>query len=127
MTTRKLLVIDDEPDIASFIGQVAEELGYEVRATSDPDEFKLYYSEFGPDVVILDVVMPDVDGIELVKYLADQGCASKILVISGYVERYLDNTRSLGEAFGLPSVSAMAKPIELPRLEEFLEAGPTMA
>jgi len=125
-TTRKLLVIDDEPDIARFIGQVAEGLGYEVRATSDPEEFKQYYVDFAPDVLILDVVMPEVDGIELVKYLADRGCTSKILVISGYVEHYLDNTRTLGEAFGLPSITAMAKPIELPKLEVFLEAGPSM-
>ena len=122
MTTRKLLVIDDEPDIARFVAQVAEGLGYEVRSTSDPDEFKKFYTEFEPDVVILDVVMPEVDGIELVKYLADNGCMSKILVISGYAQRYLDNTKSLGEAFGLPSISAMAKPIELPRLEKFLQA-----
>jgi hypothetical protein len=41
-------------------------------------------------------------------------------VISGYAERYLNNTKSLGEAFGLPSITAMSKPIELPKLEEFL-------
>jgi len=123
MTTRKLLVIDDEPDIARFVAQVAEGLGYDVRATTDPDDFKRHYAEFAPDVVILDVVMPDVDGIELVKYLAENGCMSKILVISGYAERYLDNTKSLGEAFGLSSISAMAKPIELPSLEAFLDAG----
>lgn len=122
MTARKLLVIDDEPDIARFVAQVAEGLGYDVWATTKADEFKRYYAEFAPDVVILDVVMPEVDGIELVKYLADNGCMSKILVISGYAERYLDNTKSLGEAFGLPSIKAMAKPIDLPNLEAFLDA-----
>ena len=121
MTMRKLLIIDDEPDIAQFVAQVAEGLGYDVRTTSDPEEFKRQYAEFQPDVVILDVVMPEVDGIELVKHLAENGCTSKILVISGYAERYLNNTKSLGEAFGLPSITAMAKPIELPSLEAFLD------
>jgi len=118
----RLLVIDDEPDIARFIGQVAEELGYEVRVTTDPDDFKRGYDDFHPTVIVLDVVMPEVDGIELVKFLAQRNCSARILVISGYAERYLDNTKTLGEAFGLQSITAMAKPVELPRLEEFLSA-----
>lgn len=120
----KLLVIDDEPDIARYIGQVAEELGYEVRVTTDADTFKHSYDDFNPTVVILDVVMPEVDGIELVKFLAQRNCSARILVISGYAQRYLDNTKTLGEAFGLQSVTAMAKPIELPKLEEFLSTEP---
>jgi DNA-binding NtrC family response regulator len=118
----RLLVIDDEPDIARYIGLVAEELGYEVRVTTDPEVFKRDYDELKPTVIILDVVMPEVDGIELVKFLAQRNCAARVLVISGYAERYLDNTRTLGEAFGLQSITAMAKPVELPKLEEFLKA-----
>lgn len=118
----KLLVIDDEPDIARYIGFVAEELGYEVRVTTDPDAFKRSYEEIKPTVIVLDVVMPEVDGIELVKFLAQRHCDARILVISGYAERYLDNTKTLGEAFGLQSITAMAKPVELPKLEEFLKA-----
>lgn len=66
--------------------------------------------------------MPNIDGIELVKYLAQAGCDARVLVISGYTERYLDNTRTLGEAFGLASITAMRKPIELTQLEAFLSA-----
>lgn len=122
MIARRLLVIDDEPDIAEYIGQVGEGLGYQVRVTSEVESFKSSFQAFSPDVVVLDVVMPEIDGIELVKYLASNGCTAKILVISGYAQRYLDNTKALGEAFGLESVTAMAKPIELPKLEKFLDA-----
>ena len=44
------------------------------------------------------------------------------LVISGYAQRYLDNTKVLGEAFGLQSITAMTKPIDLLKLEDFLSA-----
>jgi CheY-like chemotaxis protein len=115
-------VVDDEPDIAQYIGQVAEGLGYETRVTTDAENFKESFTGFNPDVIVLDVVMPEIDGIELVKYLATQECGARILVISGYAQRYLDNTKALGEAFGLMSVTAMSKPIELPKLEEFLNA-----
>ncbi|MPY71196.1 MAG: response regulator [Alphaproteobacteria bacterium] len=122
MTGSRLLIIDDEPDIARFVGQVAEGLGYEVSVTTDAEAFKQQVEAFAPDVVIMDIVMPEVDGIELVKFLAETGSSARVLVMSGYAERYLNNTKTLGEAFGLKSVTAMAKPIELPKLEAFLSA-----
>lgn len=122
MNSGHLLVIDDEPDIGRFIGTVAEGLGYEVTVTTEADKFIDAYNEKNPDVIVVDVVMPNIDGIELVKYLAQAGCDARVLVISGYTERYLDNTRTLGEAFGLASITAMRKPIELTQLEAFLSA-----
>lgn len=118
--TRRLLVIDDEPDIARYIGQVAEDLGYEVRVTTEAETFKARYDDFQPTAVILDIVMPDVDGIELIKFLGRRHCTARILVISGYHRRYLESAKTLGEALGLQSVTVMAKPVELPRLEAFL-------
>ena len=120
MNSGHLLVIDDEPDIARFIGTVAEGLGYEVTVTTEADQFIDAYNGKNPNVIVVDVVMPDIDGIELVKFLAEAGCKARVLVISGYTERYLDNTRTLGEAFGLSSITAMRKPIELNQLEAFL-------
>ncbi len=117
-----LLVIDDEPDIAQFIGTVAEGLGYEVSVTTDAREFKQAYQASKPSVIVVDVVMPEVDGIELVKFLAETGCDARVLIISGYAERYLDNTATLGEAFGIASITAMKKPLELTQLEAFLTA-----
>ncbi len=122
MSSRHLLVIDDEPDIARFIGTVAEGLGYEVTVTTEAEEFIDAYNKKNPDVIVVDVVMPNIDGIELVKYLAQAGCSARVLVISGYTERYLYNTKTLGEAFGLSSITAMRKPIELNQVEEFLSA-----
>ena len=59
---------------------------------------------------------------ELVKYLAIQEYGARILVISGYAQCYFDNTKALGEAFGLMSLTTMSKLIELPKLEEYLYA-----
>lgn len=123
MTARRLLIIDDEPDIGQFIGAVAEGLGYEVTITTEAQAFIDAYNNENPNVVVVDVVMPNIDGIELVKYLAHSGCAARVLVISGYTERYLDNTKVLAEAFGLASVTAMKKPLELTHLEDFLSGG----
>jgi len=122
MTSRRVLIIDDEPDIGEFIGAVAEGLGYEVTVTTEAEAFIDAYNAEHPDVVVVDVIMPNIDGIELVKYLAELGCSARVLVVSGYTERYLDNTTSLAEAYGLSSVTAMRKPIDLAELETYLSA-----
>ena len=126
--SRRLLVVDDEPDIARFIADAAVDLGYDVRTAGSAEAFKRLYDAFDPtvvilDVVILDVVMPDVDGIELVQFLAERKCKARVLVISGYAPQYMSYTATLGQALGLPSIRALAKPIDLDALKDFL-AGP---
>ena len=120
MTDRKVLVIDDQPQIGDFIRNVAERLGFDVMVTSEPNAFKAGYDEFRPDIIVLDVVMPEQDGIELIRYLADRGCNSRLIIVSGYNSLYLKSSRVLAEDLGLPSVMALAKPIELEALEAAL-------
>ena len=77
---KRLLVVDDEPDFADFVKRTAEGLDYEVSALSDPNLFKHAYAEFNPDVIVLDMVMPDIEGIELVQWLAEQSCTATIRI-----------------------------------------------
>ncbi|MFQ5534624.1 MAG: response regulator [Sphingomonadales bacterium] len=120
MSDKRLLVVDDEPDIGDFIRAVAEGQSFEVVVTSKAGDFLKAYDEFNPTAICLDVVMPDVDGIELLKLLADRQCEVPILVISGYSKLYLDSAENLAEAFGLPYVKTLAKPLGLSTLRAAL-------
>ena len=120
MAEKRLLIIDDEPDVGRFIQRVAETGGYQVRVTGCAKEFKEALDSFEPSVICLDVVMPDVDGIELLHYLAEQKCRSRILIVSGHAGRYLEPAGTLGRALGLPAVDTMAKPLELATLRDAL-------
>ena len=120
MTEKRLLVIDDEPEIGEFIRTVAEEMGYEVQVTSSADEFQVAYASFRPTLIMLDIVMPDIDGIELLRYLASRGCQAKVLVMSGYSEKYLDSAQKLSDAYGLHNIDRLTKPIRLAKLREVL-------
>jgi CheY-like chemotaxis protein len=75
---------------------------------------------FKPPAVILDLVMPGTDGIECLRYLADLGCTAPILVMSGYSGKLLESARSLGDAFGLPFVRSLEKPIRVKLLRTAL-------
>lgn len=122
MNQRRLLVIDDEAEIGEFIREVAEDLGYEVVVTRHAEAFKTGYESFDPTLIMLDIVMPDVDGIELLRYLAQEGCRAKVLVMSGYSEKYLESAEKLSDAYGLKRIDRLTKPIRLAKLREVLSA-----
>lgn len=111
MPHKRLLVIDDEPGFGTFVQHVAEREGFEVRVTTHADTFKAELVRFRPSMVVLDVVMPDVEGIELLQYLAEANWLGPVLVISGYNPEYLRLAKSLGGSRGLPSVTTLTKPI----------------
>ena len=77
---------------------------------------------FGPDVIILDLFMPDMDGIEVLRLLAEQHCDVPILMISNYQDGILTQAVRLAEGLGLNLAGSLNKPIQLPRLEAALEA-----
>lgn len=122
MTEKRLLVIDDEPGFGAFVRQVAEGEGYEVCVTTHAEEFKQALASFGPTIIALDVVMPDVEGIELLQYLADSNWVGPVLVISGYNPDYLRLAKALGGSRGLPSVTTLTKPIHARDLRAALTA-----
>ena len=116
----RLLVIDDETSICEVISTIAEDAGYEVCATTSATDFKRYVTSNDPTVIVLDVVMPDTDGIELMRYRAECNCKAPILVMSGH-RTYLGLSEALGRALGMPAVTAVPKPLEVKRVRSFLE------
>ncbi|CAN5335001.1 EAL domain-containing response regulator [soil metagenome] len=117
----RLLVIDDEQQIAEFIRDVAEQVGYEVTVAENFDAFRRIYAEFSPTLIALDLQMPGVDGVELLRYLAAEGYRERIIVISGMHQKVLDSTRRLGREYGLDVAATLQKPVMLNDLREVLE------
>jgi CheY-like chemotaxis protein len=62
-------VVDDERDFADLVVRVAGQLGYQAEAASTAAAFQACYLAAVPDVIVLDIVMPDQDGIELMRWL----------------------------------------------------------
>lgn len=120
MTARRLLIVDDEPRFAAFVERVAQRMGFEVEVTAHGRDFKASYLRRTPDVVVIDMVMPDIDGNELVLWLVEQGCTANIIIITGYHPDYALNARLLAEFKGLRSVQTLSKPMDVVRLREAL-------
>jgi EAL domain-containing protein (putative c-di-GMP-specific phosphodiesterase class I) len=116
----RLLVVDDQPDILDFVGQVAEAVGYEIRLANDADEFRDAVRTFRPSLMILDLQMPQTDGIELIRELGAAGTRASILISSGMDQRVLQSAEQLGLSHGLKMVGFLQKPIMLADLEALL-------
>jgi DNA-binding response OmpR family regulator len=122
MSTERLLVVDDEADFGTFVRRVAEKLGFETRVTTRADEFKKIYGDFKPTVIALDMVMPDVDGIELVRWLVAMRTEARIVIISGFDPNYAKAAELLGNVAGVISIMSLKKPDAVTDLENALLA-----
>lgn len=128
MKQPRLLLVDDEPVLADFVASAARECGYDAILTSDDGQFRGEFLVTRPDMVVLDLGMPGMDGIELLRFLAEQRFQSPVLIISGFDRRVLESAFRLGEAHGLTMVGPLEKPVRLEELESLLtDLKPTLA
>jgi CheY-like chemotaxis protein len=120
MRPPRLLVIDDEPALADFVAEVAGECGFEAILTSDNHDFREEFVAGRPDIVVLDLGMPGMDGVELLRFLAAEEYSAPVLIISGFDRRVLESAFRLGEALGLTMIGPLEKPVRFQQLERLL-------
>ena len=119
MTGRRLLVVDDEPDFGKIVATVGRGLGYEVEVTTTAKAFQQAFLRQVPDLICLDVVMPDMDGVQLVQWLAKREFRNKVVIMSGFNPIYAKMARTLGTAGGFEAVT-LTKPIAIADLKKIL-------
>ena len=120
MPLPRLLLIDDEPVLAEYMADAAAGCGFTPVVTSDDSQFREEFIANRPDVVALDLGMPGMDGVELIRFLADQDYRSPVLIVSGFDRRVLESAFRLGEALGLSMAGPLEKPVRLEQLEAML-------
>lgn len=121
MPRPRLLVIDDEPALGEFMASVAEDCGWQAEVTAEDREFRERFIADPPALVALDLGMPGMDGVELLRFLAEQDHRAPVLIVSGFDRRVLDSAFGLGEALGLSMAGPLEKPLRYDDLERELE------
>ena len=117
MTRPRLLLIVDEPQLAAFVANAARLCGYDPISTDRDEDFRARFIEHRPEMVALDLGMPGMDGVELLRFLADHDFGGPVLIISGFDRRVLESAFRLGKALGLKMVGPIEKPARLDALE----------
>lgn len=117
---KRLLVVDDEIEFGDYVRRVAVDLGFEVAVTSGAREFMGIYPKFNPSVIVMDVVMPEIEGMELVQWLADEDCAAAVIVATGFAPNYAEIAEKLGAAKGIKKITTLNKPVRAAALRSAL-------
>ena len=120
MALPRLLLIDDEPALAAFVAKAADMCGFEPTIADQDLQFRELFQANRPQMVALDLGMPGMDGVELLRFLASEDYKDPVLIISGFDRRVLESAYRLGEAIGLQMVGPLEKPARLEQLEEIL-------
>jgi EAL domain-containing protein (putative c-di-GMP-specific phosphodiesterase class I) len=121
MTSPKILVLDDEPMVRQIICDVARSCGFEAFDTGDPADFEARIRADPPHIVVLDLLMPGIDGVEILRNLSGHLTNIPILIASGMDNRLLDAARQLGEARGLKMAGVIQKPFRAAELRSKLQ------
>lgn len=120
MRVERILVIDDDHDSGQFVIDAAEAKGIECIATATAGDF-LEHLSADTTLIFLDIVMPEIDGIELLRMLGQAGCTAGIVLMSGADNRVMETAREWAETIGLPIIGHLQKPFRLTELETIFE------
>lgn len=116
----RLLVLDDDEAIGQLLVLVAQRAGYEVRLCMHAAHFFGALQSWSPTHLAIDLTMPDMPGLEVMRQVAAQGSRAWVIVSSGAgaadIEAALQHARSLG----LRTAGALPKPFSLKSMRELL-------
>ncbi len=111
----RILVIDDEIDVCAMLVQVFEAFGYATQyATNGKDALELVKS-FNPHFIFLDVIMPEMSGLDVLKEIRKINTSIKVFMISG-----MHDLGMAKEAMKLGAIDYIPKPIDIDELVKYL-------
>jgi EAL domain-containing protein (putative c-di-GMP-specific phosphodiesterase class I) len=114
-----LISLDDDEQIGAIVKTIAERGGFEAHTFTSPDPFREKLRVLSPDVIVLDLQMPQMDGVQTLRYLAELGVKAAIVLVTGMDERTILAAGQYGKTRGLNVVAAIQKPFTP---EELLDA-----
>jgi len=117
MASKQILVVDDEIGIRELLSEILFDEGYQVHLAENAEQARAHRNEHEPDLVLLDIWMPDTDGVTLLKEWVEQDLLTMpVVMMSGHgtIETAVEATR-------IGAVDFLEKPISLQKLLNTIE------
>ncbi|MDA3839328.1 MAG: response regulator [Candidatus Delongbacteria bacterium] len=116
MAVKKILVIDDQPEILEILSEILEILGHEVHAITTGNDLEKIFDSHDIDIVISDYQMPDMTGYDISKIIKEKYPSVKVYIVSGYHSVLSEEKMSKYGVSGL-----LDKPFKMEELKEILK------
>jgi EAL domain-containing protein (putative c-di-GMP-specific phosphodiesterase class I)/CheY-like chemotaxis protein len=118
----KLLIVDEDRDVAELAAGVARKVGYTVATALSGAGFVQLLESFQPSLIMMELHLPDTDGVELLRSLAARACPANVVLASAVDDRVLAAAHELGVSHGLSMCGTFPKPLPLAELQTKLAA-----
>ncbi|MDD3815876.1 MAG: sigma 54-interacting transcriptional regulator, partial [Desulfocapsaceae bacterium] len=113
---KKILIVDDDPSLARTLELYFQGKGYQVLVAESGQRALTHWRQEGPDLILLDVQLPDLDGPEVLRRSIDQGLEGDVIMITAF-----QDTEATLAALRLGAVDYLYKPLDLDALDLLLK------
>src|ERR1700760_3569815 len=120
LTRPVVLIVDDEEGIRHFVQHVAESVGLNTVLASGGAEALGLLKTLTPAIVVMDMQMPNGDGVQLIQGLAGLGVKTSVVILSGGDHRLLDVTSEIARQRGIEIGATLQKPVRFNDLRQCL-------
>ncbi len=117
MNSKRILVVDDEVEICRVLSEYLKELHFDVQEAQDGEQAVAMVDEYDPDLVFLDIKMPQVSGLEALRRIRKQHPRLKVVMITG-----VDDKKLAREALLLGASDFIPKPFSFSYLQRVLDS-----
>lgn len=121
MENLSILVVDDDVQFGRLINRVVSNMGHTVEQISSSREIMQRYADFAPDVIFLDIFMPDLDGLEIAKWLSDQQFGGRLIFMTGHDPAFLTAAKTTVEDRIAGSIATLEKPARIEEIRAVLD------
>ncbi|GIL38542.1 EAL domain-containing response regulator [Roseiterribacter gracilis] len=117
----RLIALDDELIMLRLVELLAMQSGAETRTTTDPELFLSLVREWAPDYALVDLQMPNLDGLQVLRELAELRSSAVVVLMSAFEPKVLNVAQSIGKSLGLTMGPVLQKPITASNFARALE------
>jgi EAL domain-containing protein (putative c-di-GMP-specific phosphodiesterase class I) len=115
-----MLILEDDPGVGNVIRMIATACGLESQVVGQAEAFFAAIEAWRPTHIALDLVMPDMDGVQVLGELGRRGCSAAIIITSGMGSRVLEAAQRSAREHGLTVIGVLAKPFSAASLRDLL-------
>lgn len=122
MDAPRVIIVNDDQNTGNLLAEICSNCNYIVRTATSAKAFISIYDDVNPELILLDLQLGDVDGIELLRYLVDAKCSNKMIILSNHKDKWFDIEQKIGKDQRLNIVGFIQKPFHTEQLVSLLES-----